>query len=213
MSGDQTYRINGFDQIKAFYSWVFNNQDKRITPQHISLYLFLINQNNRSNWVEWFKCPLDLAMEGSCIGNKKTYYTCINDLIEWKLIEYQKGTNEWKSPVFKLVVLIRTSNGDATVPQPAPLPTTQLVTLPTPLLYPIYKQLTDNIKLITDNLEEILIFLKTKNPSQEENKSLSSDEDYEEWIIKNKKEAEERMNILMPDEKDTNNPPPGFFKE
>ena len=37
----------GFEQIKSFYSWVFNNPDK-VKPTHISLYLFLLNQNNRS---------------------------------------------------------------------------------------------------------------------------------------------------------------------
>jgi len=69
------YRIDGFKQIESFYEWVFNNPDKA-RPTHISLYLFLWNQGNRSNWVEWFKCPYDLAMHGSCIGNNKTYYKC-----------------------------------------------------------------------------------------------------------------------------------------
>jgi len=64
--------MNGFEQIKSFYSWVFNNPDK-VRPTHISLYLFLLNQNNRAMWVEWFKCPYDLAMQGACIGNKNNY--------------------------------------------------------------------------------------------------------------------------------------------
>ena len=98
-------RINGFTQIKAFYSWTFDNQDKQIKPHHISLYLFLLNQNNRANWIEWFKCPYDLAMTGSCIGSKKTYYKCLNELEEWKLIEYKRGLNEWKAPLIKLEVL------------------------------------------------------------------------------------------------------------
>lgn len=156
------YRINGFDQIKAFYSWVFNNADKRVTPQHISLYLFLINQANRNNWVEWFKVPYDLGMTGACIGNKKTYYSCLGDLTEWHLIEYQKGVNEWKAPLIKLEVLNSTTNDTATVPLPEPLLIPQVIPLPTPLPTHIYKLLTNNLKLITDNIEEIINFLEGK---------------------------------------------------
>ncbi len=139
-------RINGFEQIKAFYSWVFNNADKRITPQHISLYLFLVNQNNRNNWVEWFKCPFDLGMAGSCIGNKKTYYKCLDDLQEWGMLEYEKGVNNWKAPLIKLEVLNRTASDTATVPSSEPQPTPLDIPLPTPLDTHIYKQVTSNDK-------------------------------------------------------------------
>lgn len=143
-------RINGFEQIKAFYSWTFDNQDKQIKPQHISLYLFLLNQNNRANWVEYFKCPYDLAMTGSCIGSKKTYYNCLNDLQDWGLIEYKKGSNNWKAPVIKLEVLKYTS----TVPLSEPLPTQVPTLLPTQLGTHKYKLITDNIKLVKENIEK-----------------------------------------------------------
>jgi hypothetical protein len=157
------YRINGFEQIKAFYSWVFNNAKERVTPQHISLYLFLVNQNNRSNWIEWFKVPFDLGMAGACIGNKKTYYSCLNDLVTWKLIEYEKGMNEYKAPLIKLVVLKCTSGHTATVPLPEPLLVPQGTTLPIPLPTHIYKLITDNIKLITDNLDSWIQNHKKEN--------------------------------------------------
>lgn len=139
------YRINGFDQIKAFYSIVFE-QKHEIRPQHISLYVFLINQNNRNNWVEWFKCPYDLAMAGACIGNKKTYYKCLSDLQDWGLIKYEKGINDYKAPKIKIEVLNSTSTDTSTVPQSEPL----LQPLPTPLPTPqgthIYKPITGNKK-------------------------------------------------------------------
>ena len=97
-------RINGFHQISAFYSIVFS-QKYDFKPQHISLYMFLLNQNNRNNWVEWFKCPIDLGMTGSCIGSKKTYYQCLDDLQAWGLLVYQKGENMWKAPKIKIEVL------------------------------------------------------------------------------------------------------------
>ena len=146
-------RINGFTQIKAFYSWTFSNQNKHIKPQHISLYLFLLNQNNRANWIEWFKCPYDLAMTGSCISSKKTYYKCLNDLQEWKLIKYEKGVNNWKAPIIKLEVLKDTSTVPQSEPQPTQADTPQLTTLP----IHIYKLITDNQKLITTNLSKWIL--------------------------------------------------------
>lgn len=159
-------RINGFEQIKAFYSWVFENQDKNIKTSHIALYMFLINQNNRNNWVEWFKCPFDLAMSGSGISNKNTYYKNLTDLQDWKLIKYKKGINNYKSPLIKIEVLFDT----ATVPQSEPQLQPHSIPLPEPLLVP---QLTNNIKLVTNNLkpitlniESVLEFLKNKKKDQ-----------------------------------------------
>ena len=107
--------------------------------------VFLINQNNRNEWVEWFKCPYDLAMAGACIGNKKTYYKCLNDLQEWGLLEYQKGVNEWKAPKIKLEVLKCTSAVPQSVPLPEPLPTTQVV------INNNHKPKTKNLKQKTEN--------------------------------------------------------------
>ena len=142
-------RINGFEQIKAFYSIVFQ-QEFDFKPQHISLYIFLLNQNNRNNWVEWFKCPYDLGMTGSCIGSKKTYYACLDDLQNWGLIKYQKGENAWKSPKIKLEVLKSTSTDTATIPQSEPLPIPVVEPVPIPLP-------THNIKPITSNLKPLTI--------------------------------------------------------
>jgi len=152
-------RINGFTQIKAFYSWIFDNQDKQVKPQHISLYLFLLNQNNRNNWIEWFKCPFDLAMTGSCISSKKTYYKCLNDLQRWKLIQYKKGANNWKAPLIKLEVLKDTSTVPQSEPQVLQADEPLLTLLPTH----IYKLITSNHKLVTENIEIWIKKSKDKN--------------------------------------------------
>ncbi len=109
--------VNGFKQIKSFYTWVFNT-DVDVRQSHISLYMFLLNQNNRSNWVEWFKCPFDLAMAGACIGSRTTYYNCLNDLQKWKLLKYKKGVNNFKAPQIKLMQLYDNEQltGQASVP-------------------------------------------------------------------------------------------------
>ena len=163
MKSEKTYRINGFEQIKAFYSWVFNNPDK-VRPTHISLYLFLINQANRANWAEWFKCPYDLAMQGACIGNNGTYYKCLDDLQKWGLIEYKKGINNYKAPLINLICLydIEQLTEQVTVPLSEQVTEQQYVQLTEQLPVHIYKLLTSNIKLITDNLELVLDFLSTE---------------------------------------------------
>jgi hypothetical protein len=156
-------RINGFEQIKAFYSWIFNNPEKA-RPTHISLYLFLLNQNNRANWVEWFKCPYDLAMHGARIGNKGTYYNCLDDLKKWGIIDYKKGINNYKAPLIKLIQLYNNEHLTelVTVPLSEHLTEPQCVPLPVPLTGNKYKLLTNNIKLITDNIEKIIKFLNEK---------------------------------------------------
>lgn len=93
---------NGFDLIKNFYSWVFNNQ-RELKSQHIALYMFLVNQNNRNNWVEWFKCPYDLGMAGSAINSKKTYYNTLHQLEDWGLIGYQAGHSNHRAPLISLL--------------------------------------------------------------------------------------------------------------
>lgn len=143
--------MNGFEQIKSFYGWVFNNSDK-VRPTHISLYLFLINQNNRSMWVEWFKCPYDLAMQGACIGNKNTYYKCLQELEDFGLLFYQKGINNHKSPLISLIRLYDSvpQSGNVTVPlsEPQTEPLTVLLNKNT------YKLITSNYKLINLNLKK-----------------------------------------------------------
>lgn len=166
-------RINGFDQIKALYSMIFS-QVYNFKPQHISLYVFLINQNNRNNWVEWFKCPFDLAMAGACIGSKKTYYQCLKDLQDWGLLTYEKGSNEWKSPKIKLEVLKCTATYTATVPQSEPLP----IPLPTPLGTHIYKPTTYNLEHIETDKEKPI---ENENPN---GVSLFFKEEKEKPVVK-----------------------------
>lgn len=147
-------RINGFEQIKAFYSEVFNGEYPFRTS-HISLYVFLINQNNRNMWIEWFKCPYDLAMAGACIGSKNTYYKCLKDLEEWGFIKYEKGANNWKAPKISLQKL-SIKNIPLSEKVSEPLPEHLTVPLGDNLTGKRYKLITSNIQRVTDSLTKIL---------------------------------------------------------
>jgi len=67
--------------------------------------MYLLHQNNSFGWAEWFRLPYETGMTGSCIGSRNTYYKCIKDLQAWKLIDYKKGVNYHKAPLFKIYLL------------------------------------------------------------------------------------------------------------
>lgn len=183
--------MDGFKQIRSFYSWVFNNPDKA-RQSHISLYVFLINQNNRNMWVEWFKCPRDLAMAGACIGSNNTYYKVLDDLKNWNLLEYKKGINDFKAPMIKLKCLYTSEQLTAQVSAPlsAPLTAPLPAQLSVQLTAPIYKRITDNFKLINNN-ENYFInlldnFIKDKTEIKTNNKKIPPFIEFRDYALQNK---------------------------
>ena len=158
-------RIEIHNQIKAFYSIVFNGEHL-MRPTHISLYMFLLNQNNRNMWVEWFKCPYDLAMQGALINSKTTYYSVLDDLVKFGLIKYEHGTNSFKAPKIRLIPLRVPKNEQLTEQVTVPLSEQVSGQLTVPLTVPLSDNiiilLTDNLKRITDNIEGVIEFLDEK---------------------------------------------------
>ena len=166
-------RLDIHKQIKGYYS-LFFSEEYNLRPVHTSLYMFLLNQNNRAMWVEWFKCPYDLGMQGSGIHSKKTYYKTLSDLQACNLIEYQKGVNDYKAPKIKIIDLSRVVNMiPLSEPLSEPLSSNLTIPLSEPLSSNIIRLITCNFKLITDNIENIIKTYKkeTKEPEKEgENK-------------------------------------------
>lgn len=189
--------MNGFKQIQAFYSWVFNNPDKA-RPTHVSLYLFLWNQANRSNWVEWFKCPYDLAMQGACIGNKGTYYRCLDELVEFKLIKYKKGINNHKAPLINLIQLYNTEplSEQVSVPLSEPLTVPQSEPLTGLLPVHIYKLITSNHKLVSENIQEWISTHKSKSGSPTKQERIDKFLDWFNLKIEEHKDRKGRYMVL-----------------
>ena len=109
------FRINLFEQLTSFYEFIWYSEFN-FRSHHVSLYIFLLNQNNRSNWSLWFDLPFDLGKKGACIGSKKTYYQTIKELEQEGLIKYEKGANEWRAPRVQLLKLQRGKNGPLPIP-------------------------------------------------------------------------------------------------
>ena len=118
------YRINGFTQLKAFLDLATNKY--YLTPQHISLYLYLFVQCNNLGWPEWIYCSVEFGMHGSRIGNKDTYYRCLKDLDEKKIIVYKPGINRQVAAQVHLIELVnpgvrkRATDKDSTVDSTGP---------------------------------------------------------------------------------------------
>lgn len=177
-------KINIYKQIRAFYKFVFNSE-YNITPSHVSLYMFLLNQNNRANWVTWFKCPSDTAMQGSLINSNKTYYKILNELATYNLIELQKGVNNFKAPKFKIVKLkydIEDEYAELSSPkvESSSVNNTPLFTLlSTPQYTPLHTQLHTQLSTLLPTLIDIpntriLITIEEKEIKKESKKKPKS---------------------------------------
>lgn len=102
-------RIEWYNQEKAFYIKALSGEHE-YRSTHSSLYFFLLHYNNLCLWQEWFKCPHHIIMQGAFIGSKKTYYSALNDLVEFGLIKYEKGVNSYQAPKFMIIPLVYNNN-------------------------------------------------------------------------------------------------------
>lgn len=202
-------RINMFTQIRAFYGRVFE-EDIELRPTHVSLYFFLLNQNNRVNWTEWFKCPFDTAMAGALINSNKTYYSTLNDLQEMKFIEYRKGKNNYKAPQISIIPLKNNDNyniptaetdidASVLITQLTTLLTTQLTTqVTTQLTTQLTTQVSSNKDILkTGNFKILILKDEESTPAPKilnSNKSLIQDWYYfgkpQELYMKIKKDGD-----------------------
>lgn len=77
-------------------------EDDRLNTAHVSLYLALFQFWNLNR----FENPISLnrseAMRVSKIGSKSTYHRCINELSEWKYLEYLPSKNPMKGSTINM---------------------------------------------------------------------------------------------------------------
>jgi hypothetical protein len=174
--------------------------------------MFLLNQNNRNNWIEWFKCPYDLAMQGACVSSKNTYYKALDDLQSFNLIEYQKGINLYKSPKIKILPLIidnsvlniDTLTEQVSVPQSEPQSVPQTEPLCELLNKNTYKLITDNIETINLKQKEVDLFLESILPlnNQEQKRKKVAQKKENETNVKYQLESQKKQVETKQDEKE-----------
>lgn len=92
---------NGYILSRNWFNFSFEKKEAKV--QHTALYMWVVELNNRLGWKEEFQLPTIDTMEGLSIGNKNTYISTLNDLVEWKFIQIVKASkNQYQATVIKL---------------------------------------------------------------------------------------------------------------
>lgn len=98
MSNDLDY----FKLMRSFWDWAFENPDL-IKPTHCALYAFIVEHCNRLGWKKKFGLPTTMAMEALGIKSYNTYINCLNNLVEFGLIEMiEKSKNQYSANIVAL---------------------------------------------------------------------------------------------------------------
>ncbi|MDN3664085.1 hypothetical protein ACFFU1_11455 [Algibacter miyuki] len=135
-------------------------EDTRLNPTHISLYMALFHFWNIYKFPETFYINRHEVMKLSKIGSKATYHRCLKKLSDWKFINYMPSHNPYKGSEIKILILGTTSkqviNKLKTSTEQALVPNTNS-----------NKQIENIIKQkLPKNKIEVIHFFKSKNWSE-----------------------------------------------
>jgi hypothetical protein len=83
--------MNYFHQLSTFYS--ISTYNKKITSNHVSLYLALLYVWNKNFFISPIDIYRDTILSLSKIGSTHTYYKCIKDLHNWSFVRYLPSSN------------------------------------------------------------------------------------------------------------------------
>jgi hypothetical protein len=85
--------MNYIKHLKGFYERV--EDDEKITPHHISLYMALFQFWNNARFRSQFDINRQELMGMSRIGSPHTYARCMKQLNDWGYIEYSASSNRY----------------------------------------------------------------------------------------------------------------------
>lgn len=91
-------------QLNAFWDKVSQTELK---PSSRSIYMALLQINNRSGWKGQFKAVRGDVMIMAGIANVKTYYACLDELVCSNFIIYSPGPNQHVAAEFEIVILYK----------------------------------------------------------------------------------------------------------
>lgn len=78
-------------------------EDSRLNPTHISLYLALFQLWNHHRFCESFYVNREDVMKLSKIGSKSTYHRCVKELNHYKYLVYEPSHNPFKGSKIKML--------------------------------------------------------------------------------------------------------------
>lgn len=85
--------MNYIKHLKGFYQRM--EDDEKITPHHISLYMALFQFWNNARFRDQFDINRQELMGMSRIGSPHTYARCMKELNDWGYIEYSASSNRY----------------------------------------------------------------------------------------------------------------------
>jgi len=85
MDQEPNIKQSGYSLTKTWFEFVLENPDK-VSGNHTALYLWIVQINNRKNWIEVFGVTVSENMDGMSCKSRTTYYKVFKDLIEWGFI-------------------------------------------------------------------------------------------------------------------------------
>lgn len=95
--------MSSYELSRIFFDWSYENPEK-VNPNHIALYFFIIEHNNRLGWKPKFGLPMQMAMDAIGIKNYRTWAKTFNDLVEFGFIEvFQKSKNQYSANIIGIV--------------------------------------------------------------------------------------------------------------
>jgi hypothetical protein len=95
--------MNSYELSRIFFDWSYENPEK-VNPNHIALYFFIIEHNNRLGWKPKFGLPMQMAMDAIGIKNYRTWANTFNDLVNYGFIEvFQKSKNQYSANIIGIV--------------------------------------------------------------------------------------------------------------
>jgi len=94
--------MTGYDLSRRFFDFCFEHPEK-VTPNHVAIYFFAIEQCNRFAWKDKFGFPTFMVMEAIGIKKYQTYIKYLNELVEWGfIVMVEKSTNQYSANVISL---------------------------------------------------------------------------------------------------------------
>lgn len=155
----------------------FNN-DNRLKPLHISLYMALFQHWNFSRFENPVFINRNEMMRASKIGSYNTYHKCMKELTEFAYIRYVSS----HSPVegSKVYLYIFDTTAVQVVIQPSIKSDTTADT--TSLLYK-HTKLNKGREAIAPTREDVLIFFKSKNSHEKEAAKFFHHYQSNGWVV------------------------------
>jgi hypothetical protein len=156
-------KLTGYNLSRKWFDFCFENPEK-VAPIHTALYFFAIEHCNRLGWKQKFGLPTEMAKEAIGVKSWHTYIKAFNDIIEFGFFSLiEKSKNQYSSNIIAL------SNFDEALDEALDEAVTKHASKHLQCTYQsicqsndsIYKLITNNLKLLTDNKDSFEKFIES----------------------------------------------------